>query len=115
MIRFAIIITLCLTGCGALDDATARLAEAAEPDDDQGDEWCAALELALESCDGDHYVDDALNRSVMVGCTDVALAATGFDVEADPGGRTALHGALLEAFGLYPAGTLDDIIAACTE
>jgi hypothetical protein len=113
MIRVAILIALSLTGCGALDDATQRLAAAAEPDDDQGEAWCEAFTLAIESCDVDHYADGTAAPKVVVGCTGVALAAAGFDVEADPGGATALAGALLGAYGYSDPSDFESAVEAC--
>lgn len=110
----ALLVWALLTGgCDRLDAATDSLAERIEGDDDQSAQWCAALEVALVACDVTHYGDDHA-LAVAAGCTDVALAAAGFDVEADPSGRTALHGALLGSVGLHDPSGFENAVEACT-
>lgn len=59
------------------------------------DPWCQSFRLALNACDVDHYGDPSQMPAVVLGCTDVALAA--FDTPLD--GRLALASALLGAYG----------------
>lgn len=115
----AVLLVVLFSGCSALDDATGRIAGALEQDADANDTaWCDAFDLALEACplvdaEGDPAAE-LTQGSVAKGCTDVALEVAGFDVEAEPSGRSALWGAIMNCHGNYDGGDLcGDALAAC--
>lgn len=95
---------LLCTGCDAAANGVDSIQANVDPQPKLDDvAWCAAFELARESCpltEADDPASEQTQGYIAKGCTDVAMAATG-----TIDGRSELSGAILSCHGVGDPGS----------